>query len=221
MTSFFEAWRRHLWLWLPPLVFCALNLLVFAFYRSAFAGKVEGLEQRYRTAIDQVEALAQERRIIQEYLDKVESHQTEVNGLYSTHFETEARRFTRVIQEVKNLARQAGLQPLSLSYPKKVFAEQGLVQRNINFGVEGSYDELRTFINFLELSEHFITLNSVTLGDIGKQGNPNLNIKLVLSTIFAIREIATAEVAETPGETAGLAATDGLAETTVPEESTI
>ncbi len=38
MTSLFDNWRRHLWLWVLPLGFCVLNLLGIAFYHSAFAG---------------------------------------------------------------------------------------------------------------------------------------------------------------------------------------
>ncbi|MCP3961025.1 MAG: hypothetical protein GY719_24535 [bacterium] len=207
MKSLFEAWRRHLWLWVLPAAFCILNLLVFAFYNSAFAGKVETLESRHRTATERLTALEQEREVIEEFLVKVGAHQQEVDGLYATRFETEAQRFTRAVQEVKTLARQAGLKPTSFGYPKKDFGDQGLVQRNINFSVNGTYDQLRTFINFLELSDHFVTLNSVTLGDSGEaRQNPNLGINLAMSTIFSTREIAPrpAEVetgAETDAET--------------------
>ena len=190
MISLFEAWRRHLWLWVLPAVFCIVNLLVYAFYRSAFAGKVESLEVRHRTATERVEAMVEERRVIEQFLTNVGDHRDEVRGLYGSRFETEALRFTRAIQEVKGLARKAGLEPSAFAYPRKTFPEQGLVQRNIDFSVAGTYDQLRTFINLLELSDHFLTLNSVTLGDSGDSGrNPNLNIDLSVSTIFSARPV--------------------------------
>ncbi len=190
MISMFETWRRNLWLWLLPASFCALTLLGFAFYRFAFAGKVERLEGQYQATIERRDGLREEREIVTAFLERVDLHQGETGGLYSEYFQTESQRFTRVIQEVKTLAEQSGLKPSSLSYPRTDFASYELLQRNINFAVEGTYDQLRTFINFLELTDHFIVLNSVTLGGASGngRGNPPLGINLVLSTIFATRD---------------------------------
>lgn len=191
MISWLEAWQRHLWLWALPVSFCVLNLLGFTFYGWAFAGKVERLERQYEATTKVLAALHEEHRLVVDFLDRVESNRDETDGLYHDYFQTEARRFTRIIQEVKKLARQAGLQPSSWSYPKKDFGGYGLVQRSITFNVDGTYDQLRKFINFLELSEHFLTLNSVTLSgsSSSQRGNPKLGIKLAVSTMFATREI--------------------------------
>ena len=188
MTSL-EVWRRHVWLWALPLSFCILNLLGIALYRSAFAGKVERLESQHQSKIALRDQLREERVVVAEFLDRVEHHQGRVKGLYSESFQTEAQRFTRVIQDVKKLARQAGLQPSSLGYPRTDFGAHELVQRNISFSVSGTYDQLRNFINFLELADHFVTLNSVTLGESGNdRRNPSLGINLVMSTIFTTRD---------------------------------
>ncbi len=190
MKSVFEVWRRHLWLWALPLAFCILNLIGVAFYRSAFAGQVERLERQYQATADTLAQIEDEQWVIEEFLGRVEAHRSEVDAIHRDVFQTEPQRLTRVIPEIKRLARQAGLQPSSLGYPKKAFAGHDLVRRNITFSVQGTYDQLRTFINFLELTDHFITLNSVTLGGSGEgRGEPTLSIKLVLSTVFTTREI--------------------------------
>ncbi len=187
----FDNWRRHLWLWVLPLGFCVLNLLGVAFYRSAFAGQVERLEGRYQTANDRLEQIQNEIIVVREFLSRVESHKERVRQLHRDRFQTEEQGFTRIIPEVKRLAREAGLKPMSLSYPKKSFGDHELVQRNISFSVKGSYDQLRNFINFLELTEHFVTLNSVTLGGGDEdRGDPSLSIRLVMSTIFTTRQVA-------------------------------
>lgn len=192
MTSFFDTWRRHLWLWSLPLGFCVLNLLAVAFYHWAFAGQVERLESRYQTASETLEQTQNEQVVIRDSLDRVAALRVNVLGLHRDRFKTEERRFTETIREVKKLARQAGLKPTALSYPRKPFAGHGLIQRNINFSVRGSYEQLRNFINFLELSEYFLTLNSVTLtgGDDPRQ--PGLGIKLEVSTIFTTRSVPPA-----------------------------
>ncbi|MEM7351326.1 MAG: hypothetical protein AAF657_11000 [Acidobacteriota bacterium] len=186
MISLIEAWRRHVWLWVLPLAFCILNLLAFAVYGSAFAGKVERLERQYQDTIGVRDGLREEHAIVVEFLAKADAHRGETEGLYWDYFQTEAQRFTRIILEVKRLARQAGLPASTWSYPKKDLASYGLVERSVRFSVDGTYDQLRQFINFLELTDHFLVLNSITLGGSGdQQRNPRLNINLVVSTMFA------------------------------------
>ncbi len=202
MSSFFDDWRRHLWLWLLPLGFCVLNLLAVALYHWAFAGQVESLEGSYQRVAGLLEQTQEEQLVIQDFLTRIEAHREEIQGLHRDRFQTEEQRFTQVIREVKKLARQAGLKPASLSYPSIPFSSHRLIQRNINFSVRGSYEQLRNFINFLELSEHFITLNSVTLGGGEDPSDPNLNIQLAVSTIFTTRRLppsgAALESAEGP-----------------------
>ena len=197
MSSLFDAWRRHLWLWVLPVGFCLLNLLAVAFYSSSFAGQVERLERRYQADNETLAAIRDEQAVIKDFLAKVDVHREQVLALHRERFQTEEERFTRVILEAKKLARQAGLRPTSLSYPRKSLAGHDLIQRNINFSVKGTYDQLRTFINFLELTEHFITLSSVSLGESGKDSrDPTLNIRLVLSTIFTRQSAPAPEAAE-------------------------
>ncbi len=192
MSSLFDNWRRHLWLWVLPLGFCVLNLLAVALYHWAFAGQVERLERSYQTASDRLKQNQDEQQLIQDFLTRIEAHKGEVQGLHGQHFQTEEQRFTGAIREVKKLARQAGLKPTSLSYPIKYFSKHRLIRRNINFSVRGSYDQLRNFINFLELSEHFLTLNSISLSGGDDPRQPGLGIKLEVSTIFTTRRLSPA-----------------------------
>lgn len=196
MSSFFDNWRRHLWLWVLPLGFCALNLLGITFYHSSFAGQVERLEQRNQTAANTLEQIKNERLLIEDFLARIEIHKEDVQGLHRDRFQSEERRFTEVIREVLRLARQAGLSPSSLDYPRNAFSGHKLVQRNINFSVTGTYDQLRNFINFLELSDHFLTLNSVSLGGGGDSNDPSLGIQLAVSTIFTSRKVEAPETLE-------------------------
>ena len=203
MKSFFEVWRRHLWLWVLPLGFCVLNLLAYFLYQSAFAGKVEILERRYQQTTDQLAAIESERQLIEQFLTEIESHQAQVRRLYADRFQTEPQRFTRVLQEIKGLAEKAGLEPATLSYPRNEFGDHGVVQRSIRFSVTGRYEQLRKFINFLELTDHFIALQRVTLGDTSELNL--LNINLELSTFFSSREISPPEVAAGGGAAPGAA----------------
>ena len=185
----FEVWRRNLWLWLLPVGFCLLNLLANGVYHLRFSGDVERLEERYETKTAELEAYRDQHQQIAEFLGKVEDQQEKFDVLYDEHFQTESRRFTRAISEVKRLVREAGLNPASFNYPRVALGTTGLVSRQINFSVQGTYKQLRTFINFLELSDQFLALQSVSLSEATSTGNnPTLSMGLQVSTIFVESE---------------------------------
>ncbi len=192
MTRPFEAWRRSLALWGLPFLFCLLNLLVLGFYFSFYAGEVERLEERNEIAAGELVEISRRSQDIEAKLDRIEAQDQNIDALYRDHFQTEAERFTRAIQEVKELARDAGLNPTAFGYPQQVLEEEGLIQRQIQFSVEGTYRQLRTFVNFLELTDQFLTLNAVSLSESGPD---RLRIRLTLSTVFANRPLPSAAAA--------------------------
>lgn len=188
MTGPFEVWLRNLWLWAVPLGVCIVGLLGLAIYYSAFDGRVAVLEAQYENRGAELERYRTEATEIADFLGRVEDQRQQVSSLYADHFQTEDERFTRSITEVKRLARNAGLAPTSFSYPTQQ-ENPGLIRRSINFGVDGTYRQLRTFVNFLELSGQFLTLESITLSG-SSEGNrePTLSIGLRLATFFVTEE---------------------------------
>lgn len=187
MSHPFEAWRRRVRLWTVPLVFFALNLAAFAVYHTTFAGNVEALQDLVLAAARDREAIAAERGTSIAYLERLEGRRDTVEQLYSQTFATEAERLTDVIREAKRLAHQAGLTPRNITYPDTLLEAQGMVEKKIVFPVDGTYDQLRRFINFLELSDEFLTLERVSLNESqGTGATPVLSIQLELSTVFAI-----------------------------------
>lgn len=180
MRGPFEAWQRTVWLWSLPLAFCVLNLLIFAFYHSFYAGEVERLDALYHQGEKDLTVLTAETQQIESFLARIDNQQDDIRALYEDRFQTQSERFLKAILEVRRLASEAGLRPTSFSYPQ---VEAGrLVQRRIQFAVQGTYQQLRTFINFLELTDQFVALDSVSLAETGTADI--LGIQLQLSTVF-------------------------------------
>ena len=75
--------------------------------------------------------------------------------------------------EVKDLAKRAGLAPRSITYPEEQIQQYGLIKRSFIFSVEGTYADLRTFINLLELSDSFLTLEDASLAEEGRHEGGN------------------------------------------------
>lgn len=187
MTARAHVWRQRLGLWLPALLFFLANVLALAFYRLNYAGESAGLALRLQEREEQLASLQEERRGREELLAQAEANRRQVEELYRERFATRRQRLTQVSEEVKSLARRAGLAPQTISYPEEVIEDFQLVQRSFVFTVQGNYQQLRTFINFLELSPSFLTLKEVTLSGTAA-GPTNLSISLTLATFFATEE---------------------------------
>lgn len=182
MRHSFETWSRNLWIWLLPVIFLAINLLLLTVYQTRFASRRDSLENISGRAGQRLESLRAYRGDLQQFITQFENQQQAIESIYNQHFATEAERFTSLLREVRQLARQAGLAPDSFGYPKEELEEEGLVRRNVAFSVAGNYEQVRRLINFLELSDQFITLEKIDLS--GDAGTDRLDIGLSLSSLF-------------------------------------
>lgn len=182
-----EIWRRRLWVWVPALVFFLANATAFTVYRFGFSDRVHSLEEDLDREHRELAPLASRRQELERLLALSRRNQQEIARLYSESFATRSQRLTAVTAEVKSLARKAGLDPQTLTYPEQDIEEYGLVKRSFAFPVEGTYLELRRFINLLELSSSFLTLEEVQLaGGGGDEESGELRMTLRLSTLFAL-----------------------------------
>lgn len=180
-----EIWRLRLWIWLPALLFFLANAVAFSVYRFGYANRVESLEADLGEAKEQLQPQALRRKELERLIQRAGAAEAALRQLYDEQFSTRSERLTRVTAEVKSLARKAGLNPRQLSYPEEAIEDYGLVKRSFVFAVEGTYLELRQFINLMELSDSFLTLEAVTLSEAGRDTGPELRMNLKISTLFA------------------------------------
>ncbi len=195
--SMLETFEQRKALWLVPL--CAL--LVFAgalvFYRMNYAGESAGLERRVADREAELAKLQAETARLRDIVDRSQANRARIEELYRDRFATRRQRLTQVTEEVKDLARRAGLEPRALRYPETRIEEYGLVERRFSFNVQGTYAALRTFLNLLELSPAFLTLEQIAVSQ--NQRTPGiLTLDLELSTLFAEETIRPAVAEATP-----------------------
>ena len=186
-----SIWRRRVALWLPALVFFVLNVVVLLVYPVRFAGRMEVTADELDQERSVLAELVERRRDLESQRQGIERTRLAVDEMYSERLAPESERLTRIIAEVKDLAARSGLTPPSVSYPTEPLEEYGLRRRGFVFSVEGSYADLRKFINLLELSQTFLTLEEVTLSE---SGGGALRIQLRVSTLFSTGDGAPAGV---------------------------
>ena len=90
---------------------------------------------------------------------------------------------------------RAGLDPPTIHYPDEPIRSYGLVKRSIVFGVDGTYLALRRFINFLELTDSFVTLEEIRPSERSSTQGSRLSINLRVSTLFLEEDIEPAALA--------------------------
>lgn len=180
-----EIWRLRLWVWVPALLFFLANATAYVVYRFGFADRVASLETRLEESQKSLAPQAAERAKLERLIQRSQRNDVEIRRLYDERLSTRSQSLSRINAEVRKLARSAGLIPLTINYSEDQIEDYGLVRRSFAFSVDGTYLELRKFINLLELSESFLTLEEVTLsGEEVEQGS-GLRIRLLISTLFA------------------------------------
>jgi Tfp pilus assembly protein PilO len=192
-----EIWRKRLWIWVPALLFFLANAVAFSVYKLGYAGQVAKLDDDIHAQEQKRHELNGQHQQLQTMIARVRTNQEQVQQLYAGRFSTRSRRLTTITQEVKDLARQAGLSPRALNYPEKEIQDYGLIKRSFIFSVQGPYSALRKLVSLLETSPSFIVIDELNVGSNSE--GPELRIDLTLSTLFAMTaEDGEAAVPGTP-----------------------
>lgn len=178
-----KPWRRLRRFWLPALLVVTVNLAVLSTYRFLLAGQAQLLSARVERLEGELGELQSRRSALEDLVAKAEITRNLIGEFYRDWLATEPERLTRVIAEVKTLARRAGVETSNFGYPEEVIAEYGLARRSIVFSVSGSYQSLRQLINLLEFSDEFVILDEIRLSDQGRDSS-GVRVDLKLSTFF-------------------------------------
>ena len=171
---------RRAALWVAPLAVILANLVWLSAFGSGSRVRLRELERRLdqanRARSEVTGRLAAREKL---WIEATENR-TRLETLYRDRFATERSRFTDQVRELKSLAERSGLDPASIAYPDEKLVDYGLVRRAFVFGVEGSYQALRSFLHLLELTDSFLTVEQISVAE----SRAGLGVKLRLSTLF-------------------------------------
>lgn len=178
-----ELWWQRRRLWLPGAVVVLVALLALLGYRLALAGRV-GLEAgEVRERREELAELSARRRAAEDLLRRARANRAALDSMYGERLGAQSRRLTAVMLQVRQLARQAGLTGVrAIDYGDLMVKDLPLRRKSIGFSAVGSYEQLRSFINLLELADSFLTLEEIQVSDSSQTGQLGLQIRL--STLF-------------------------------------
>jgi Tfp pilus assembly protein PilO len=87
-----------------------------------------------------------------------------------------------MLQDLSRMAREHGLAPKSQGYSRQALKTAPLTAFKITLPVSGTYQQLARFVQSLERSRHFVTIDSISIAQRGADGAASLDI--VLSAYF-------------------------------------
>jgi Tfp pilus assembly protein PilO len=176
-------WERRR-IWLPAALFVLAGVVLLAGYELVLAGRLGLQAGTLASRRDQLEELSRRRRDSEALVNLGRSTRAAIDELYDRRLGTERSRLTAVMLEVKHLARQAGLSGMeAINYADQPVEGLPLLRKSITFSLRGSYQQLRTFIDLLELSPSFLSLDEIRVQG-GESGVLGLTVRL--STLFVV-----------------------------------
>ncbi len=177
-----QVWWERRWLWLPSAVFVLIGLALLLAYQLLIAGRLGLQAGAIESRKAELEEVAKQRRETEALVARARTTRRSIDELYDERLGSEAVRLTAVMLEVKQLARKAGLSGIeAISYDDDPVLELPLLKKSITFGAQGNYEQLRGFINLLELSPSFLSLDEIRVQ--GEEGG-RLRLQVRLSTMF-------------------------------------
>ena len=183
MTLVRRAVVEHRRVVLPLVIALAINVVVFVAGVYPLSQRVANIEQRDRTAEDQLLAAQRDHAQAAGTLSGKDRAATELTSFYKDVLPSDlagARRLTHL--RLAQLARESNLRFLRSTFEPVAERNRTLTRLKIEMVLSGSYADMRAFIHQLETSPEFVVIDNVELGE-GAEGGP-LSVTLHLSTYY-------------------------------------
>ena len=175
--------REHRRIVLPLAAALAVNVVVYAAVVYPLSQRVANIEQRDRTAEEQLLAARRDHAQATGTLTGKDRAATELATFYKDVLPPDlagARRLTQL--RLAQLARQSNLKFVRATFEPVNESKRTLTQLRIEMVLSGTYADVRAFIHQLETAPEFVVIDNIELGQ-GAEGGP-LSVTLHLSTYY-------------------------------------
>jgi Tfp pilus assembly protein PilO len=167
------AGRRKLLV--PVLVLLGLNLAVFAVYTLPRTLQVRRATSRTAQARADVE---KERKDVAELRGRADALKANAADAERFYNDVDARAsLLAVLEDVESLAREPGLKPGNRTFAAADVPDPRLSRIKVNLPLAGSYSQLVGFLERVERSQHFLTVDRIALSG-GDEGTASLQVEL-------------------------------------------
>jgi Tfp pilus assembly protein PilO len=164
----------------------ALNLAVYFAYTLPRTLGEQRIAERQKLLQDEILrerlAVAYQRR----QADTIKANTVDMQRFYATTVSARAASLVPVLRAIEGMAREGGMRPGAASYKAEDVKGMPLDRFAITMPVTGTYRQLVAFVQRLEQSQYFLTLDKVIFRDMGEGSRAEL--AMVLSCYFRAGE---------------------------------
>jgi Tfp pilus assembly protein PilO len=182
-TLFQRVMLEHRRVVLPLAIALGVNLVIYVAVVYPLSQRVANIEQRDRTAEEQLLAAQREHAQATGTLTGKDRAAAELATFYKDVLPPDlsgARRLTHL--RLAQLARESHLKFLRATFVPVLERERTLTQLKIEMLLAGNYSDMRAFIHQLETAPEFVVIDNIELGQ-GADAGP-LGVTLHLSTYY-------------------------------------
>ena len=175
--------REHRPVVVPLAVALGVNILVYAVAVYPLSQRVANIQQRDRTAEEQLLAARRDHAQASGTLTGKDRAAAELATFYKDVLPQNlagARRLTQL--RLAQLAREADLKFVRATFEPVNEEKRTLTQLRIEMVLSGTYSDVRAFIHDLETAPEFVVVDNIELGQ-GAESGP-LSVTLHLSTYY-------------------------------------
>lgn len=186
-------WREKRVLLIVLGLLLAANAVFFLTYRVRYQSRLADMDERLAQAETALNQARSARVRAEQQYRSYKQVEADVDRIYNEYWGTQSQRLTPMISEVKRLTVASSLVPKTISFMKNEVSVRTTSERRIKkapiganevgiqFGVTGSYEQVRRLINLLELSRQFVIIERIGLA---QQEGQNLNFNIEVKTLF-------------------------------------
>ena len=176
--------REHRRLVIPLAVALGVNIVVYAAVVYPLSQRVANIEQRDRTAEDQLLSAQREHMQATGTLTGKDRAAAELATFYKDVLPSDlagARRLTHL--RLAQLARESNLKFLRATFVPVLERNRTLTQLKIEMLLSGGYSDIRAFIHQLETAPEFVVIDNIELAG-GPTATDGQVVTLEMSTYF-------------------------------------
>jgi Tfp pilus assembly protein PilO len=176
------------------IVFIVINLVIFALLVLPNQSRIATLQSNYASARTQAMSEQKQNQELKTRIANLRKAQKDLDEIYTKWLVPKEKGVTDIRLELESLAQSMQVRRQDVSLRYQAMPDFKLQQFTVSVPVEGTYRNIRQFINKLERSRHFLILERVDLTVPSKRPADTLNLDFKLSTYLVDEELVEDEI---------------------------
>ena len=158
----------------------AANLAAAAAVFRPWGGSQDDLQRQFSQLLGESRQREAAVKRLRALVESVEKTRAEADQFFQEHFLDRATAYSTVLSELTSLAEESGMKPKDHSFSyEPIEGSDTMAMMTITGNYEGSYGDLIQFMNELDRSPRFLTIDRLQAAPV--QGQAALNVSLRLN----------------------------------------